>query len=320
MRTGGSLLLDLHQRVAIHNGSVVHLTRIEYEIVAMLARNGGRVVAHERLLRAVMGEGYEDATGPLRVHILNLRKKLEDVPADPRVLLDETGRRLSTDERSTGRSRPVDLIGLTSVSPWWPHMWMFPYRRVSRCRNGGAGGGLEPASKAIVGQDDDEHVVRSPISSSAPSISRRESPHSPRRRRRSGSHARAAPSGPGQRDVNKGSAVHVVVLDSADDREQRQAKLAYSTRPGECTGPTAARGPLPNQRDGRRDLRLTSERRGRLGACSEGSRSGRIGMADTAQAWARPVVASRRARARASNLRGTAVDAAVARAGDGVAS
>jgi two-component system KDP operon response regulator KdpE len=88
---GGSLLLDLHQRVAIHNGSVVHLTRLEYEIITVLARNGGRVITHERLLRAVMGEGYEDATGALRVHILNLRKKLEDIPADPRVLLTEPG-------------------------------------------------------------------------------------------------------------------------------------------------------------------------------------------------------------------------------------
>ncbi len=93
---GGALLLDLHQRVAIHNGSVVHLTRIEYEIVAVLARNGVRVVTHERLvrerlLRAVMGEGYEMRLAPSDVHILNLRKKLEDVPADPRVLLTGPG-------------------------------------------------------------------------------------------------------------------------------------------------------------------------------------------------------------------------------------
>jgi two-component system KDP operon response regulator KdpE len=38
-----------------------------------------------------MGQGYEDATGALRVHILNLRKKLEDVPAEPCVLVTEPG-------------------------------------------------------------------------------------------------------------------------------------------------------------------------------------------------------------------------------------
>jgi len=69
----------------------VHLTRLEYEILAVLAGNGGRVITHERLLRSVMGQGYEDATGALRVHILNLRKKLEDVPAEPRVLVTEPG-------------------------------------------------------------------------------------------------------------------------------------------------------------------------------------------------------------------------------------
>lgn len=88
---GGSLLLDLQQRVVIHNGSVVPLTRVEYEIITVLARNGGRVVTHERLSRAVMGPGDEDAAGALRVHILNLRKKLEDAPAEPRVLLTEPG-------------------------------------------------------------------------------------------------------------------------------------------------------------------------------------------------------------------------------------
>lgn len=105
---GGSLLLDLHQRVAIRNGSVVHLTRVEQEIVMVLARNGGRVITHERLLRSVMGEGHEEAPGALRVHILNLRKKLEEVPTDPRVLLTEpgVGYRFLIDQLDTGEPLP----------------------------------------------------------------------------------------------------------------------------------------------------------------------------------------------------------------------
>jgi two-component system KDP operon response regulator KdpE len=87
----GVVMVDLHQRQVVRDGNPVHLTRLEYEILAVLAGNGGRVVTHERLRRSVMGQGYADATGALRVHILNLRKKLEDEPVQPRVLVTEPG-------------------------------------------------------------------------------------------------------------------------------------------------------------------------------------------------------------------------------------
>jgi two-component system KDP operon response regulator KdpE len=87
----GSLVIDLQQRTVLRAGEPVHLTPLEYQIVAFLARNAGRVITHEQLLRAVMGVGYEDATGALRVHILNLRRKLELVAARPQVILTEPG-------------------------------------------------------------------------------------------------------------------------------------------------------------------------------------------------------------------------------------
>jgi two-component system KDP operon response regulator KdpE len=96
---GGAVVIDLQQRRVMRRDAPVHVTPLEFDILAFLARNAGRVITHERLLRAVMGPGYEDATGALRVHVLNLRKKLEDVPSRPRLLLTEpgVGYRLSID-------------------------------------------------------------------------------------------------------------------------------------------------------------------------------------------------------------------------------
>ena len=49
------------------------------------------MITHGHLLRSVMGEGYEDATGTLRVHIASLRKKLEGDPSRPRIIKTEPG-------------------------------------------------------------------------------------------------------------------------------------------------------------------------------------------------------------------------------------
>jgi two-component system KDP operon response regulator KdpE len=96
---GGAVVIDLQGRSVTRGVSDVHLTPLEFDILSFLARNGGRVITHQRLLRSVMGAGYEDATGALRVHVLNLRRKLEDVPSRPRLLLTEpgVGYRLITD-------------------------------------------------------------------------------------------------------------------------------------------------------------------------------------------------------------------------------
>jgi two-component system KDP operon response regulator KdpE len=88
---GGAISIDLQQRQVLREGSLVHLTPIEYEILAFLARNAGRVITREQLLGAVLGPTYEDAHGTLRVHMVNLRRKIEDNPARPRVILTEPG-------------------------------------------------------------------------------------------------------------------------------------------------------------------------------------------------------------------------------------
>ena len=83
--------IDLARRLVTRAGREVHLTPTEYDLLRVLARQAGRVITHGHLLRSVMGRGYEDATGTLRVHMASLRKKLEADPARPRLIVTEPG-------------------------------------------------------------------------------------------------------------------------------------------------------------------------------------------------------------------------------------
>ena len=87
----GEVEIDLARRIVKRAGNEVHLTPTEYGLLRFLAQNAGRVVTHGQLLRAVLGSGYEDAVGSLRVFIASLRKKLEADPAEPRLIVTEPG-------------------------------------------------------------------------------------------------------------------------------------------------------------------------------------------------------------------------------------
>jgi two-component system, OmpR family, KDP operon response regulator KdpE len=87
----GDLEIDLAHRRVLRGGQEVHLTPTEYDLVRVLAAQGGRIITHGHLLRSVMGRGYEDATGTLRVHVASIRKKLEVDPARPSLILTEPG-------------------------------------------------------------------------------------------------------------------------------------------------------------------------------------------------------------------------------------
>jgi two-component system KDP operon response regulator KdpE len=87
----GDVEIDLGRRVVTRAGDEVHLTPTEYGLLRYLAQHAGRVITRGQLLRAVMGPGYEDATGNLRVYIVGLRKKLEADPARPQLLITEPG-------------------------------------------------------------------------------------------------------------------------------------------------------------------------------------------------------------------------------------
>jgi two-component system, OmpR family, KDP operon response regulator KdpE len=87
----GDVEIDLTRRVVRRGGSEVHLTPTEYGLLRFLAQHAERVVTHGHLLRSVLGPGYEDAVGSLRVFITNLRKKLEQDPSEPRLIVTEPG-------------------------------------------------------------------------------------------------------------------------------------------------------------------------------------------------------------------------------------
>jgi two-component system KDP operon response regulator KdpE len=87
----GDVEIDLARRLVLRGGEEIHLTPTEYGVLRYLAEHAGRVVTHGQLLRSVMGPGYEDAVGSLRVYVASLRKKLESDAAQPRVITTEPG-------------------------------------------------------------------------------------------------------------------------------------------------------------------------------------------------------------------------------------
>jgi len=85
------LCIDFAKRTVEVRGESVRLTRIEFDILALLARNAGRVVTSRALLESVWGPEYVGDTQTLRVHVSHLRQKIE-VPGDvPRYIITEPG-------------------------------------------------------------------------------------------------------------------------------------------------------------------------------------------------------------------------------------
>jgi two-component system KDP operon response regulator KdpE len=87
----GDLVVDLSARRVKLRGADVHLTPIEYRLLAVLARHAGMVMTHRQLLKEVWGPSYVENTHTLRVHMGSLRRKLETDTAQPRYLLSELG-------------------------------------------------------------------------------------------------------------------------------------------------------------------------------------------------------------------------------------
>jgi two-component system KDP operon response regulator KdpE len=81
---------DAH-RVTGSDGEQIHLTPIEFALLAHLAQRPGHLVTHTDLLRAVWGPEYASETNYLRVHITHLRKKIEPDPAKPVYVVTEPG-------------------------------------------------------------------------------------------------------------------------------------------------------------------------------------------------------------------------------------
>jgi two-component system KDP operon response regulator KdpE len=87
----GDIAIDLERRVVTKAGTEVRLTATEYGLLRVLARHAGKVLTHRQLLRQVWGDLEGDNVSEVRVYINYLRRKLEDDPAQPRLLLTEIG-------------------------------------------------------------------------------------------------------------------------------------------------------------------------------------------------------------------------------------
>jgi two-component system, OmpR family, KDP operon response regulator KdpE len=89
--TIGDVAIDLAARIVTKAGAVVHLTPIEFRLLGVLVANAGRVLTHRHLLREVWGPSHVEHNHYLRVFMASLRHKLESDPAQPKMLLTETG-------------------------------------------------------------------------------------------------------------------------------------------------------------------------------------------------------------------------------------
>jgi two-component system KDP operon response regulator KdpE len=87
----GRLRVDLVARQVFLGDTEVHLTPIEYRLLAVLVRHAGKVVTQRQLLNEVWGPAYADAAHYVRVYMQHLRHKLEDDPARPAYFVTEPG-------------------------------------------------------------------------------------------------------------------------------------------------------------------------------------------------------------------------------------
>ena len=89
--TAEDVIIDLDRRIVTRAGERVKLRPKEYDVLAYLARNAGKVLGHVDLLKTVWGAGHLHDVQYLRVVIGQLRHKLEKDPAQPALLVTEPG-------------------------------------------------------------------------------------------------------------------------------------------------------------------------------------------------------------------------------------
>jgi len=87
----GEVCIDLARRVVERDGQPLHLTPIEYRLLTYLVAQPNRVVTHRQLLKVVWGPGHAEDTHYVRVHMANLRKKIEVDASMPRHVITEAG-------------------------------------------------------------------------------------------------------------------------------------------------------------------------------------------------------------------------------------
>ena len=87
----GGLKIDYAAGCTYQNGKEIHLTPIEYKLLCLLAKNVGKVLTHNFILKEVWGSALPGDTPSLRVFMATLRKKIEPVPAQPKYIQTHVG-------------------------------------------------------------------------------------------------------------------------------------------------------------------------------------------------------------------------------------
>jgi two-component system, OmpR family, KDP operon response regulator KdpE len=87
----GALTVDFSKRLVKKSERTLRLTPKEFDLLAILARHAGRPLTHREILRSVWGASHQEDIQYLRVFVGQLRAKIEDDPAAPRIILTETG-------------------------------------------------------------------------------------------------------------------------------------------------------------------------------------------------------------------------------------
>lgn len=88
--TIGDLEIDFGKRMVLLDGNMVHLTPVEYKILALLSKNAGKVLTHDYIIKEIWGI-YADNSHTLRVNMANIRRKIESNPGIPKYILTEMG-------------------------------------------------------------------------------------------------------------------------------------------------------------------------------------------------------------------------------------
>ena len=87
----GNLKVDLNKRLVSVDDQEIHLTPIQYRLLAVLVKQAGKVMTHQQILKEVWGPSYQENAHYLRIYMSQLRHKLEADPTQPRYLLTESG-------------------------------------------------------------------------------------------------------------------------------------------------------------------------------------------------------------------------------------
>ncbi len=86
-----NLSIDFANYKIKKSGEIIRLTPTEFQILILFVKNAGKTLTHESIIKSIWGENAQNEMNSLRVHITQLRKKLEDAPTKPKHIITEPG-------------------------------------------------------------------------------------------------------------------------------------------------------------------------------------------------------------------------------------